>query len=78
MSGIMLASICMSGSVFKKINILGHFNPDLLKKIMKINNFRGDLPDISAEKEALICTALVPFPAGRHSQLLQWMTTSPM
>ena len=33
--------------------IFGHFDPENICLVMKITNFRGDLTDISAKKEAL-------------------------
>ena len=41
--------------LFSKLNkiFFGYFHPDFFFKIMKINNFQGDLTDISAKNEAL-------------------------
>ena len=33
----------------------GHFDPDFFFKIMKMNNFRGDLTDISVKKNCSLC-----------------------
>ena len=41
--------------LFSKLNKLffGYFDPDFFYNIVKINDFRGELDDISAKKEAL-------------------------
>ena len=45
--------------LFSKLNKMcfGYFDPEIFYQIMKINNFRGDLTDISAKKEALMIRA---------------------
>ena len=42
--------------LFSKLNkiFFGYLHPEFFFKIMKINNFQGDLTDISAKKEALV------------------------
>ena len=41
--------------LFSKLNkiFLGYFDPEKIFQIIEINNFQGDLTDISAKKEAL-------------------------
>ena len=43
---------------FSKSNIIffGYFDPENIFYMIQINNFRGELTDNSAKKEALICT----------------------
>ena len=47
--------------LFSKLNKMfyGHFDPVFFLKIMKINNFQGELPDVSAKKEALLSVPTV-------------------
>ena len=55
---------------FSKLNkmFFGYFDPDFFLKIMKINNFRGELTDSSAKKEALLDNKLLHMGARIYPQ----------
>ena len=61
---------CIPVLLFSKLNkmFFGYFDPETIFKIIKLNNFRGDLTDISTKKEALLHSGS----AGFFKRIKHW------